>query len=63
MNSVLPGWVDTSEVEASDLLQIPMCRPAQAIEIARVVAFLISSEASYITGENLRVDGGLLRSL
>jgi len=63
MNSILPGWVDTHPVAQSDLAQIPMGRPAQTREIARVVAFLLSADASYITGENLRVDGGLLRGL
>jgi NAD(P)-dependent dehydrogenase (short-subunit alcohol dehydrogenase family) len=63
MNSVLPGWVSTYEVAPSDLAKIPMGRPAEAREIARVVAFLVSSEASYVTGENVRIDGGLVRSL
>jgi NAD(P)-dependent dehydrogenase (short-subunit alcohol dehydrogenase family) len=63
MNSVLPGWVATHEVAEADAARIPMQRPAEANEIARVVAFLVSAEASYVTGENLRVDGGLLRSL
>jgi len=63
MNSVLPGWVNTYEVAASDLARIPMGRPAEPREIARVVAFLVSSDANYITGENIRIDGGLIRSL
>jgi NAD(P)-dependent dehydrogenase (short-subunit alcohol dehydrogenase family) len=63
MNSVLPGWVDTHEVPAAERAKIPMGRAAEAAEIARVVAFLLSAEASYLTGENLRVDGGLLRGL
>jgi NAD(P)-dependent dehydrogenase (short-subunit alcohol dehydrogenase family) len=63
MNSVLPGWVETHEVAKPILASIPMGRAAEPIEIARVVAFLLSSQASYLTGENLRVDGGLLRSL
>jgi NAD(P)-dependent dehydrogenase (short-subunit alcohol dehydrogenase family) len=63
MNSVLPGWVETHEVAKPILASIPMGRAALPIEIARVVAFLLSSQASYLTGENLRVDGGLLRSL
>jgi NAD(P)-dependent dehydrogenase (short-subunit alcohol dehydrogenase family) len=63
MNSVLPGWVDTWEVAAEDLGRIPMARAAEAGEIARVVAFLLSPGASYLTGENLRVDGGLSRGM
>jgi NAD(P)-dependent dehydrogenase (short-subunit alcohol dehydrogenase family) len=63
MNSVLPGWVQTHEVPAGELDRIPMERAADPAEIARVVAFLLSSDASYLTGENLRVDGGLLRGL
>jgi NAD(P)-dependent dehydrogenase (short-subunit alcohol dehydrogenase family) len=63
INSVLPGWVNTYEVAASDVARIPIGRPAEPSEIARVVAFLVSSDANYITGENIRIDGGLIRSL
>jgi NAD(P)-dependent dehydrogenase (short-subunit alcohol dehydrogenase family) len=62
MNSVLPGWVETSPVAHETVATIPMKRAAQPEEIARVVAFLLSNEASYLTGENLRVDGSLLRA-
>jgi len=40
-----------------------MQRPATVEEIAKSVAFLVSADASYITGQNLRVDGGLTRSV
>lgn len=63
MNSVQPGWVNTHEVGEATVAAIPMGRAAEPEEIARVVAFLLSPEASYLTGENLRVDGGLLRSM
>jgi NAD(P)-dependent dehydrogenase (short-subunit alcohol dehydrogenase family) len=63
MNSLLAGWVDTYPVQAADLAHIPMGRPAQPQEIANVVAFLLSEEASYLTAQNLSVDGGLLRGL
>ncbi|MCC7141106.1 MAG: SDR family oxidoreductase [Candidatus Eisenbacteria bacterium] len=62
MNSVLPGWVSNHEVPPDVVAGIPIGRPAAAPEIARVVAFLLSAEASYLTGENIRVDGGLLRT-
>lgn len=63
MNSVLPGWVKTYPIDAANVSGIPLRRGADPEEIARVVAFLLSADASYMTGENLRVDGGLLRSL
>jgi NAD(P)-dependent dehydrogenase (short-subunit alcohol dehydrogenase family) len=63
MNAVLYGWVETYPVDETILRAIPMRRPADPEEAARVVAFLASDESSYLTGESLRVDGGLTRSL
>ncbi|MEJ0092768.1 MAG: SDR family oxidoreductase [Methylocella sp.] len=68
VNSVAPGPVGTelfrrntpvgSEAERIFLSNIPMRRLAQPDEIAAAVAFLLSEEASYITGQTLFVDGG-----
>ena len=63
MNNVLPGFMDSFEVDERTCQSIPMRRPGAVGEVAKSVAFLVSSEASYITGQNLRVDGGLTRSV
>ena len=63
MNNVLPGFMDNNEVEDEVLSSIPMRRPGAVGEVAKAAAFLVSPEAGYITGQNLRVDGGLTRSL
>jgi NAD(P)-dependent dehydrogenase (short-subunit alcohol dehydrogenase family) len=63
MNNVLPGFVESFEVDEQTRASIPMQRPGTVEEIAKCVAFLVSSDASYITGQNLRVDGGLTRSV
>lgn len=63
MNNVLPGWIDTYPVPAETVASIPTGRPGTAEEVARVVAFLASPDASYVTGESLVVDGGLVRRM
>lgn len=59
MNTVQPGFVDSYQIDAETRSRIPMGRPARTEEIADAVAYLLSSESSYITGQNIRVDGGL----
>jgi NAD(P)-dependent dehydrogenase (short-subunit alcohol dehydrogenase family) len=63
MNAVLPGFTDSYEVDAETRAEIPMGRPAKTDEIAAAVSYLVSPEASYVTGQNLRVDGGLTESV
>jgi NAD(P)-dependent dehydrogenase (short-subunit alcohol dehydrogenase family) len=63
MNNVLPGLVDTSGVDDAVRAKIPARRYGDVAEIAKTVAFLLSADAGYITGQNLRVDGGLTRSV
>jgi 3-oxoacyl-[acyl-carrier protein] reductase len=65
-NVVAPGWVDTDmsravaeERRESVLGQIPLARAAAPEEVAAVVRFLASDDASYITGAVIPVDGGL----
>ena len=60
MNSVLPGFVDSYDVSEEIRQSIPVGREATVEEIAGTVSFLLSDESSYITGQNLRVDGGMV---
>lgn len=66
VNCIAPGYVETdmtqklSEQQKQSFLDIiPLRRAAQADEIASVVAFLVSDDANYITGQTIAVDGGL----
>jgi NAD(P)-dependent dehydrogenase (short-subunit alcohol dehydrogenase family) len=63
MNAVLPGFVDSYDVDDETRDTIPMGRPAKTSEIADTVAYLVSPAASYVTGQNIRVDGGLTESV
>jgi NAD(P)-dependent dehydrogenase (short-subunit alcohol dehydrogenase family) len=63
MNNVLPGWIDSLPETADRRTSVPMGRYGKSEEIAATIAFLASPGAAYITGQNLRVDGGLMRSV
>lgn len=63
MNNVLPGWIDSLPQTDERRESVPMQRYGTTEEIATTVAFLASDGAAYITGQNLRVDGGLTRSV
>ncbi len=63
MNNVLPGWIDSLPQQDSRRDSVPMGRYGTAAEIAATIAFLASEGAGYITGQNIKVDGGLMRSV
>jgi NAD(P)-dependent dehydrogenase (short-subunit alcohol dehydrogenase family) len=63
MNNVLPGFIDSLPEKEVFKARIPMGRYGKVEEIAKSVAFLLSEDAGYITGQNIRVDGGITRSV
>lgn len=73
VNSISPGWIDTGawhEAEtyeptysAGDIRQHPAGRVGSPPDIARMVLFLCSGDASFITGENIVIDGGMTRQM
>ena len=63
MNNVLPGWIDSLPATDDRRDGVPMKRYGTTEEVAATVAFLVSEGAGYITGQNIRVDGGLTRSI
>ena len=67
VNAVAPGFIDTDmtnvlgeDIKKSINLQIPMKRMGTSREIANVVYFLGSEESSYITGQVINIDGGMV---
>ena len=63
MNNILPGFVDSLPETADRRARIPMGRYGKANEISALVSYLCSRDAAYITGQNIRIDGGLTRSV
>jgi NAD(P)-dependent dehydrogenase (short-subunit alcohol dehydrogenase family) len=63
MNNVLPGFIDSLPEKDEFRDRIPMQRYGKTDEISETVAFLASDGAGYITGQNIRVDGGITRSV
>ena len=63
MNNILPGWIDSLPKTDERAASVPMRRYGTVEEIAATVVFLASEGAGYITGQNIRVDGGITRSV
>ncbi len=63
MNNVLPGFIDSLPEKEEFRARIPLGRYGTTGEISATIAFLASDGAAYITGQNLRVDGGITRSV
>ena len=63
VNSISPGWIDTtnSTFEGSDMSQHPAGRVGNPLDIANMILFLCSDKASFITGENICIDGGMTK--
>ena len=64
MNNVLPGFIDSLPEKEEFKSRIPMGRYGSSYgEIAATIAFLASEGGAYITGQNIRVDGGITRAV
>ncbi len=63
MNNILPGFIDSLPEKKQFRERIPLGRYGTVNEIAETTAFLLSDGAAYITGQNIRVDGGITRSV
>lgn len=74
VNAVLPGWIDVSDLQKSrerrpaelrpdDHLQHPAGRVGVPEDVAAMVAYLLSDQASFITGQSIVVDGGMTRKM
>ncbi len=65
VNSISPGWIDTDYTvyEGPDADQQPAGRVGNPMDITNMVLYLCSDKASFITGENICIDGGMTRQM
>ena len=63
MNNVLPGFIDSLPESEERRSRIPLGRYGRVDEVSELIAFLASDRSSYITGQNIRIDGGITRSV
>jgi NAD(P)-dependent dehydrogenase (short-subunit alcohol dehydrogenase family) len=63
MNNLLPGFMDNYPEREATVNKIPMGRYAKVSEIAKSARFLLEPSSAYITGQNIRADGGITRAI
>ena len=63
MNNILPGFIDSLPEKEEFKKRIPLNRYGKVDEISEFISFLASDGAAYITGQNIRVDGGITKSI
>lgn len=63
MNNILPGFIDSLPIDPERTRDVPLGRYGRMDEISATIAFLASPGAGYITGQNIRIDGGATRSV
>ncbi|MDK1489609.1 SDR family oxidoreductase [Sinorhizobium sp. 7-81] len=63
MNNVLPGFIDSLPETEERRNRIPMGRYGTSEEVAELIALLATDRGAYITGQNIRIDGGITRSV
>jgi NAD(P)-dependent dehydrogenase (short-subunit alcohol dehydrogenase family) len=63
MNNVLPGFISSLPEKEERRVRIPMGRYGTPEEVAELIAFLAGDKSSYLTGQNIRIDGGITRSV
>lgn len=63
INNILPGFIDSLPETEERKARIPVGRYGKTEEVSGLVAYLASDAAAYITGQNIRIDGGLTRSV
>lgn len=63
MNNILPGYIDSLPETEARRAGIPMGRYGRVEEVSAMVSYLASDLAAYVTGQNFRIDGGLVKGL
>ena len=63
MNNVLPGFIDSLPEKEQRRARIPMGRYGRTDEVAELILYLATDRSSYVTGQNIRIDGGITRSV